>query len=103
MTLSMRSEAAGLCRASWPDRDALKDHGSALVYGVTEATPILCLRVYVYPGTAKFERTVERFKCGKWEHVLSVRAPFRGEDKFRSVTINSGSQFIGSMTSLSYY
>lgn len=57
MTLSMRSEAVGLCRASWPDRDALKDHGSALVYGVTEATPILCLRVYVYPGTAKFERT----------------------------------------------
>lgn len=42
-----------------------------------------------------------------WEvgtcRVLSVRAPFRGEAKFRSVTINSGSQFIGSMTSLSYY
>lgn len=32
-----------------------------------------------------------------------MRAPFRGEAKFRSVTINSGSQFIGSMTSLSYY
>lgn len=57
LTLSMRSEAAGLCRASWPDRDALKDPGSALLHGVTEATPILCLRVCVYPRTAKFERT----------------------------------------------
>lgn len=64
MTLSMRSEAAGLCRASWPDRDALKDHGSALVYGSLKPRPYSVSVCMCILARLNLKGPVERFKCG---------------------------------------